>query len=145
MVIIKGTPAIVWGTGSTLGGANSLGGCVVDSLQLTPKNGEPIDIEGNDGMTSNLVLLVDGFNAKASVMYDSSKQYPGEGANAAITIGFNGLANAVPFGASSVNGTVVNGSSVTYTVLVASISPAYKKKGELMVDFNLVYRPNVAV
>ena len=146
LVNIKGTPTIVWGTGSVLGGPNGLAGAVVDSIQLTPKNAEPIEIEGNDGTAANLVVLLDGFNAKASVMYDASKTYPLEGANATITIPYGGATgNAVPFGAGSANqGSAANGVA-TYTVLVASGSPAFKKKGELMVDFNLVYRPNVAV
>ncbi len=147
LLIIKGAPALSWGTGGTISDANAangLAGAVVDSLQITPKNSEPIDIEGNNGITTNLVLLVDGFNAKITTMFDSTKVYPVEGANANITIGYSGANTTnIPFGAG--NGANYNANTVTYTVLVASISPAYKKKGEYMIDFNLVYRPNVAV
>ena len=139
--IIKGSGTIVWGTGGSL--AAPAGG-IVDSLQLTPKTGEPSEIEAGDGIAAVEVILRDGFNGKAAVLYDQAKTWPIEGANANVAIPFNGAnANAVPFGESN-QATVANG-IVTYVCLVASVSPAYKKKGEAMVDINLTYRPNVAV
>ena len=145
LIITKGSPNLVWGTGSIV---SAPVGAIVDSLQLTPKNAEPIEIEDGSGLGANLILLRDGFNAKATVMYDALKTYPIEGANSALTIAFNGASNAaIPYGESTVNGSLfnANGNSVTYTVLVASVSHAFKKKGEMMIDINLVYRPQVAV
>lgn len=144
LVITKGTPAIVWGTANTLNSAaaNGVGGSIIDSLQITPKNAEPIEIEGNDGTTSVEVILTDGFNAKASLVYDSSKVYPVEGANCtlALTYAASGL-----FGVSSGNQSVYSNGTTTYTCLVVSVSPAYAKKKEMMVDVALTYRPNVTL
>ncbi|MGA3266834.1 MAG: hypothetical protein ABSE16_08425 [Verrucomicrobiota bacterium] len=143
LVQIKGTPAIFWGASGILGAP---AGAIVDSLQLTPKNGEPIEIEDSNGLAANEVLLRDGFNGKISCLYDASKLWPVEGANAALAIPFNGAgANAIPFGESSVNGAVYANNAVTYTVLVASVSPVYAKKKEAMIDLNVTYRPNVQV
>ena len=95
-VIIKGTPSLKWGTSNGLG---TPAGAIVQSLRLTPKNGSPIDIEDNDGIAANLVLLRDGFNAKATVMYDAAKTWPVEGANVALNASINGAsANSYPFG-----------------------------------------------
>lgn len=138
---IKGIATIVWGTGGIL---SIPAGAIVESLQLTPKNAEPIEIEDNNGIAAIEVLLRDGFNAKAALVYDSAKTWPVEGANCTLAVGWNGsAANAIPFGegnsASWANGVV------TYTCLIASVSPTYAKKKEQMVDFNLTFRPNVAV
>ena len=139
--IIKGIGTIVWGTGGILAAP---AGAIVDSLQLTPKNGEPIEIEDGDGIAAVEVLLRDGFNGKVAVMYDQAKTWPVEGANVAMAIPFNGAnANSVPFGEG--NGATVANGVVTYVCLVASVSPSYKKKGEAMVDLSVTYRPNVAV
>ena len=137
--IIKGIGTIVWGAGGILAAP---AGAIVDSLQLTPKNGEPIEIEDSDGITAVEVILRDGFNGKASILYDQAKTWPIEGANVALAVPYNCAANSVPFGES--NSAVVANGVVTYTCLVASISPAYKKKGEAMIDLNVTYRPNVA-
>lgn len=138
---IKGIGTIVWGAGGILAAP---AGAIVDSLQLTPKNAEPIEIEDSDGLAAVQVVLRDGFNGKASVMYDNAKTWPIEGANVALAMPYNGaVANAIPFGEGS--GAAVANGVVTYTCLVASVSPAYKKKGEAMVDISLTYRPNVAV
>ena len=146
LVTIKGTPSIVWGTGGVLGGPTGLSGAIVDSLHLTPKNAEPVEIEGNDGTAANLVLLVDGFNARAAVVYDASKTYPVEGGEATLALPFAGASGtSVPFGAGSSGQATAAGGVVTYTVLIASVSPAFKRKGELMIEFHLVYRPNVTV
>ncbi len=142
LVNIKGTPAIVWGTG---GVANIPNGAVVESLSLTPKNGEPIEIEDGFGLGINQVILRDGFNAKMTVMYDASKTFPVEGANAALTIPYAGAnANSIPFGES--NGANYAANAVTYVCLVAAPpQPTFSKKKELMIEFNLTYRPQIAV
>ena len=148
---IKGVGTIVWGTGNILPSGNTaLAGSIVESIQLTPKNGEPIEIEDNDGFTAFEVLLRDGFNGKVSVLYDDTKWYPIEGANVALKIPYAGAGNAaIPFGEG--NGAVftagANGvpNTVTYTCLIASMSPSYTKKKEATLDFSLTYRPGVAV
>ena len=125
---------IAWGTGGVLG--NTIpSGSIVQSVKLTPKNGAPIEIEDNDGITAVEVILRDGFNAKASTLYDNAKTYPVEGAN------------AIPFGEPGANGGTANVANgvVTYTVLVVAMGPAYEKKKEMMIDWDLTYRPNVAV
>ena len=142
--IIKGIGTIVWGAGSILAAP---AGAIVDSLQLTPKNAEPIEIEDSDGLCAFEVLLRDGFNGKASVLYDATKVWPVEGANVGLAVPYNTNANTALFGEGSANaGTAVTANGVTtYTCLVASVSPAYKKKGEAMVDLSLTYRPGVPV
>jgi len=146
LVNIKGTPSIVWGTGGVLGGSTGLSGAIIESLHLTPKNAEPIEIEGNDGTAANLVVLTDGFNARASVMYDASKSYPLEGSNATLALPFAGASGtSVPFGSGSSGQATAASGVVTYTVLIAAVSPAFKRKGEMMVDFQLLYRPNITV
>jgi len=138
---------IAWGTGGVLG--NTIpSGSIVQSVKLTPKNGAPIEIEDNDGITAVEVILRDGFNAKASTLYDNAKTYPVEGANATLALNWNGAnANAIPFGEPGANGGTANVANgvVTYTVLVVAMGPAYEKKKEMMIDWDLTYRPNVAV
>jgi hypothetical protein len=142
---IKGIGTIVWGAGSVLSGGIPAG-AIIDSLQLTPKNGEAIEIEDNDGVCAVEVLLRDGFNGKASILYDAAKSWPVEGANCAVAMNWNGAnANAIPFGESNCNMASYANGVVTYTCLITSVSPAYKKKGEKMVDFAITYRPNTAV
>lgn len=137
---ITGNGTIVWGGGGIL---SAPAGAIVESLQLTPKNGEPIEIEDNTGLALVEVLLRDGFDAKISCLYDNAKAWPVEGANAALAIPFNGAAaNAVPFGEGNA-ATVANG-VVTYTCLVCSVSPAYAKKKEALIDINLRYRPQIS-
>ena len=89
---------IVWGTGNIAGNAIPAG-AIIDSIQLTPKNGAPIEIEDNDGLAWAEVVLRDGFNAKVAAIYDDSKTWPMAGGNAALAIAFKGSsANAIPFG-----------------------------------------------
>ena len=141
---IKGTGTLVWGTGSVVTGNGIPAGAIIDSLQLTPKNSAPIDVEDNNGITAFEVLLRDGFNGKASVLYDDTKSWPVEGANCVVNVRWNGAnANAVPFGEG--NAVSYANGVVSYTCLIASISPAYTKKKEKLVDFSIHFRPNVSV
>ena len=138
---IKGIGTIVWGAGNIL---NAPAGAIVESLSLTPKNGEPIEIEDNNGLAAVEVLLRDGFNGKIGVLYDSNKSWPVEGANGVLNIPFNGAnANAIPFGEG--NGASYANGVVSYTVLIASVAPSFAKKKEAMMEYNVTYRPNVAV
>ncbi len=140
---IKGIGTIVWGTGSILGNAIPAG-ALIESISITPKNGEPIEIEDNDGISAIEVILRDGFNAKVNVMYDSGKSWPIEGANASIAIPFNGAnANAIPFGEG--NGATYANGVVTYVCgIVAPPQLNYAKKKEGLMEYELRYRPNIA-
>jgi hypothetical protein len=69
----SGNIAIVWGTPSALG---NMSGIVLETLSITPKNGTPIDIEDGAGLAAIQVMLNDGFDAKATVVYDSNKALP---------------------------------------------------------------------
>ena len=140
LIVIKGQPSIVWGTSNTLGAP---AGAIVESARLTPKNGSPIEIEDNNGIAANLVILRDGFNAKVTCLYDSSKTWPVEGANVAFNVAYNGAsANSNPFGEG--NAASVNGNTITYFCSLTSIEPSYQRKKEEMIELNLVYRPNVS-
>jgi hypothetical protein len=142
---IKGIGTIVWGTGGIAGGANGVpAGALIESITITPKNGEPIEIEDNDGLAAIQVILRDGFDAKVNVMYDGAKVWPQAGGNAALAISFNGAnANAIPFGEG--NGATYANGVVTYTCgVVADPQLNYAKKKEGLMEFPLRYRPNVA-
>lgn len=78
---VQGNIAIVWGTKNAINAPNGLAGLVLDSLQLTPKNGEPVDIEDGDGLTIIQALAADGFNGKATAVYDANKALPAAGDN----------------------------------------------------------------
>src|SRR5437879_6242115 len=71
--ILKGINTIVWGTDNLLG---SPAGAIVESGAITPKNGEPIEIENNPGFGAVAVILDDGFNAKIQCLYDKAKAWP---------------------------------------------------------------------
>lgn len=143
LITVKGIPALVWGTGTQLGAP---AGSICASLRLTPKNGGPMaEIEDGSGIGANLVLGIDGFNAKATVMNDTNKTFPVEGANVGIAITMNGInATSYPFGVSTVNSANVTGNTVTYFCTLASIEFDSERKKEQMVNFSLIYRPNIA-
>ena len=128
--VLKGVTTIIWGTS----GPNCApAGAIVESLAITPKNGEPIEIENNDGFTVTELLLHDGFNAKASIVLDSNLTYPLASGTVALTL---------PLQAS--NGAANN--TASYSCLVCStpeITNNRKKEG--MVNFQLTYRPLVVL
>ena len=122
---IKGLTTIVWGTNNSLG---SPAGAIVESISITPKNGEPIaDIENNDGASATLVLLKDGFSAKVTTVYDSNKAWPDWGDN----VGLN-----LPTPNS-------NASTMFFCICVDDV-PALARKKEATMEISLVYRPGVA-
>lgn len=87
--------AIVFGVKNGINiGANVINGLLLESLTLTPKNGAPIDIEDADGFSAALVGLKDGWDGKATAIYDSAKQMPEEGATATV-VAPNTAANGV--------------------------------------------------
>lgn len=126
--IIKGIPTIIWGTANQLG---SPAGAVVQSISITPKNAEPIEIEDNNGFTAAEIVLDDGFNARVSILADTAKQLPAVGGNVALSIP-----------SSIANGNIALNN---YSCLVASVAPSTERKREAMIDLNLVYRPGVAL
>jgi hypothetical protein len=129
--IIKGVTTIVWGTSNILAAPS---GAVVESISITPKNSAPIEIEGNEGLTNILVILSDGFNAKVSALYDSSKTWPLEGSTVNISI-----PNYAP-------GSNTNNTAATFTCVVGSTPElTYGRKKESMIALNLIYRPNVSL
>lgn len=122
---IKGLTTIAWGTNNALG---SPAGAIVESISITPKNGEPIaDIENNDGASATLVLLKDGFSAKITTVYDSNKAWPDWGDNVGLTL---------PTPNS-------NGSTTFFCICVDDV-PALARKKEATMEMSLVYRPGVA-
>lgn len=89
--------AIVWGTGNAAAGNNANvmpSGCIIETLTVTPKNGDPIDIEGGAGFAAIQVGIKDGFNAKATAVYDSNKIMPAEGETITVVVPKSDGANA---------------------------------------------------
>jgi hypothetical protein len=125
--ILKGLGTIVWGTDNVLGAPS---GAVVESCAITPKNGEPIEIENNPGFTITEVVLDDGFNAKVQCLYDSAKAWPTTATgNVALTL--VDIANA-------------NANAISYKCIVgATPGLTYGRKKELMIELSLHYRPAV--
>ena len=123
---IKGITTIVWGT---LGQLGSPSGSIVESVAITPKNGAPIqDIENGDGASVANVLLSDGFDAKATVVYDTAKTYPALGSAVTLTI---------PTGSGS-------GGTTAYSCFVCGdpdINTA--RKQEAKITLPLRYRPGI--
>ena len=118
----------MWGTDNFMA---SPAGAIIESGTITPKNGEPIEIEDNQGFAAVEVILDDGFNAKVSAMYDTAKVWPQVGANVTVNL---------PNTASN------SGNTVSYVCLVgAQPEIAENRKKEAMISFALTYRPGVAV
>ena len=78
--------AIVWGTANSINSPNGVSGLILETLSITPKNGDPIDIEGGAGFAAIQVGIKDGFNAKATAVYDSNKALPAEGDSIVVVI-----------------------------------------------------------
>jgi hypothetical protein len=124
--------AILWGTKSALSnGANTptttLLGAILETLTVTPKNSDPIDIEDGDGLAAIQVMVTDGFNAKATAVYDSNKSMPTPGANVTI----------VAPKADGNNGTT----SLNATFWSWGFTRARKK--EKLIEFTITNRPNI--
>lgn len=123
--------AIVWGTANAAAGSNANvlpSGMILETLQITPKNADPIDIEDGNGFTAIQVGLKDGFSAKASGVYDSNKIMPGEGANITLVVPKSDGANA---------GT----ENVTCTFWSFEVNRA--RKTETKVTLNFTHRPQL--
>lgn len=122
--------AIVWGTDNAANsGANILPtGMILETLTITPKNSDPIDIEGNAGFTAIQVGLKDGFNAKASGVWDGNKGLPAEGNNIVLVIPKSDGAN-------------VGTQNVNCTFWSWGFTRARKK--EQLVELNFTHRPDI--
>lgn len=122
----SGNIAIVWGTTNAAnGGNNSIFGMLIETLTITPKNGDPIDIENGDGFAAIQVGLKDGFNAKATGVYDTTKIMPAEGQN-------------ITFVGPKQDG---NSGTANYNCTFWSWGLSKSRKKETMVDVNFTYRP----
>lgn len=123
--------SIVWGTANAAAGANANcapSGMILETLSITPKNGDPIDIEGGEGFTAIQVGLKDGFNARATAVYDANKIMPGEGNTVTIVVPKSDGANT---GTTNVNCTFW------------SYSFSRSRKKESMVELVLTNRPDL--
>lgn len=122
--------AIKWGTVSAANaGANVMPtGMILETLSVTPKNSDPIDIEDGDGFSAVLVGLKDGFGAKATGVYDANKAMPAEGD--AIT-----LLGPKQDGAST--------GTANYNCTFWSWGMTRSRKKEQMVELNFTHRPNI--
>lgn len=123
--------AIVWGVTNAAahGVANQApNGMILETLVVTPKNADPIDIEGSAGFTAIQVGIKDGFNAKASGVFDTNKGLPAEGDNITLVIPKSDGAN-------------VGTQNVNCTFWSWGFTRARKK--EQMVELNFTYRPDI--
>jgi hypothetical protein len=85
----SGNIAIVWGTIGGLNAANNQhmpAGMIVETLTVTPKNADPIDIEDGDGFAALQVGCKDGWNGKATAVYDANKVLPAEGSTIVVVV-----------------------------------------------------------
>ena len=119
--------AILWGTNNTVA---SPAGAIWESIQVTPKNSGPLaEIENNDGAGVNLVLLVDGFEAKCTAVYDNAKAWPAEGTNVGLQLPTN-------------NGNA-NANATTFYCTLVSVQPSLARKKEATIELSLIYRPGI--
>jgi hypothetical protein len=126
----SGNIAIIWGTvNAANAGANVMPtGLILESLSITPKNGDPIDIEGGAGFTAIQVGIKDGFSAKATGVYDSNKAMPAEG-------------DAVTLIGPKQDG--ANAGNANYNCTFWSWGLTKARKKETMVELNFTYRPDI--
>ena len=123
-VIQKGITTALWGTDSKVGTPS---GAIVEKLTITPKNKDPIEVEDNNGFAAILVLLLDGFNAEATMVYDTAKTWPAEGDTIVLTVPKTGAA----------------GGTEDFNCLLCSISKDMTRKDHAKITFTMVYRPGV--
>lgn len=129
---IKASPniSIVWGsTNAALhSNANFLPrGTLIETLTITPKNGEPVDIEDGEGFAAIQVGCKDGWNAKATAVYDANKVMPNEGDN--ITV-------VAPLQNNTAGTTNVNATFWSWGF-------TRSRKKEAMIELNFTHRPNI--
>lgn len=120
--------AIVWGTANSISSPSGVSGLILETLSITPKNGDPIDIEGGAGFAAIQIGIKDGFNAKATAVYDSNKALPAEGDN---------ITAVIPKSDGNNTGT----QNVNCTFWSWGMGKARKK--EATVDLTFTYRPDI--
>lgn len=121
--IKKGITTIKWGSGNALTGAGFTS-AIVARMTATPKNGDPIEIEGNEGFAAALVVLDDGFNASVECLYDSAITWPAVGTTVTLKR---------PTDASALN------------CLLVSREETAERKKEATISMKLVYRPDITL
>ncbi len=116
--------AILWGSDNAM---NAPTGAIIETLTITPKNAAPIDIEGNLGFSAVLVGLNDGFDAKATCLFDSNKAYPQMGDNVTLV------------------GCRTNGTSGTnnFNCTFWSWGWTRSRKKETMIELSFTHRPDI--
>lgn len=119
----KGITTIKWGTDAVLTEA-AYTAAIVARMTATPKNGDPIEIEGNQGFAAALVILNDGFNATMEVLYDSAIEWPAEG----DTVEIQRPLDEAPI-----------------ACLLTSIEQVTERKKEATLTLKLLYRPDVSL
>jgi hypothetical protein len=120
--------SIIWGTtNAALGNSNVMNGALIDTLSVTPKNGEPIDIEGNQGFSAVLVGLDDGFSGRAACVFDSNVIYPAYGATVYVV------------------GPRVDGTKGTanYNCNAWGFGFSRNKKGQKTIEITVTHRPDI--
>lgn len=129
---LKGLTTIIWGTNP---GMNTVGGAIVETLRVTPKNGSPIEIEDNNGFAAIAVLLDDGFDASTTCVYDANKSWPNIGANVMLQL---------PSWTSNMGGNVTAWSN--YNCFVGATPELdLARKREATISHKLIYRPGIPV
>lgn len=125
----SGNIAIVWGTANAANGGAGImpTGMILETLTISPKNAEPIEIEGNDGFAAVQVLVADGFNAKATGVLDTNKAMPTAGQNVVLV---------VPKTDGNAGTTNVNCTFWSWATTKA-------RKKEQLVELNFTYRPEI--
>lgn len=121
--IKKGVTTIKWGSGSTLKSAALLT-AIVARGSFTPVNGQPFEIEDNDGYTATEVLIDNGFDATVECVYDSALTWPAVGATVALRR---------PRDAADLN------------CLLIDIEDTVERKKEAMLTLRIAYRPGVTL
>lgn len=112
-----------WGTDDVLTDA-AFSSAIVIRMTATPKNGDPIEIEGNQGFAAALVILNDGFNATVEVLYDSAIVWPEEG----DTVQLQRPLDEAPL-----------------ACLLTSIEQGAERKKEATLTLKLLYRPDITL
>jgi hypothetical protein len=124
----SGNIALVWGTIGAMTGANNAmpSGLLVETLTITPKNADPIDIEDGDGFTAIQVGCKDGWNGKATAVYDANRVLPAEGSTIVVVVPNQGNAGT----------TNVNASFWSWGFTKS-------RKKEKMIELSFTHRPNL--
>jgi hypothetical protein len=118
--VAKGLTTVHWGTFNTTNVTNA----IVTRLAITPKNGDPIEIEDENGFTKTLVILNDGWNGSATILAQTANlTLPNVGDTVMVHL---------PHLGANIN-----------TTYVATPEIDLERKREGTVTLRLVYRPGI--